>query len=56
MFTFSENQGLCQIAAMLSTAAEEFKALNITVPNPYIYHVELNRPKKLNAMNKTMWL
>jgi enoyl-CoA hydratase/carnithine racemase len=60
MFTFSENQGLCQIAAMLSTAAEEqrteFKALNITVPNPFIYHVELNRPKKLNAMNKTMWM
>lgn len=59
VFTFSENQNLIQIA-MLTTAAEEprtqFKTLNITVPNPFVYHVELNRPKKLNAMNNTMWL
>jgi enoyl-CoA hydratase/carnithine racemase len=56
---FSENQGVCQIA-VLSTAAEEqraqFKALNVTVPSPFVYHVELNRPKKLNAMDNTMWL
>ncbi|KDR14796.1 delta(3,5)-Delta(2,4)-dienoyl-CoA isomerase, mitochondrial isoform X2 [Zootermopsis nevadensis] len=54
-----QNQNLIQIA-MLTTAAEEqrtqFKTLNITVPNPFVYHVELNRPKKLNAMNNTMWL
>jgi enoyl-CoA hydratase/carnithine racemase len=59
VFTFSENQGLCEIA-MLTTAAEEqrtqFKEISITVPNPFVYHVELNRPKKLNAMNNTMWL
>jgi delta(3,5)-delta(2,4)-dienoyl-CoA isomerase len=45
---------------MLGTAAEEqrsqFKALSVTVPNPFVYHVELDRPKKLNAMNKTMWM
>lgn len=44
---------------MISTAAEQrskFEALNVTLPNPFVYHVELNRPKKLNAMNSTMWL
>ncbi|KAJ9579715.1 hypothetical protein L9F63_004641, partial [Diploptera punctata] len=44
---------------MMSTSAEitnKFKTLAISVPNPFVYHVELNRPKKLNAMNNTMWL
>jgi len=60
LFMFSGNQGLCSQIAMLGTAAEEqrsqFKALSVTVPNPFVYHVELDRPKKLNAMNKTMWM
>ncbi|PNF41641.1 Delta(3,5)-Delta(2,4)-dienoyl-CoA isomerase, mitochondrial [Cryptotermes secundus] len=54
-----QKQGLCQVA-MITTAAEEqrtqFEALNVTVPNPFVYHVELNRPKKLNAMHNTMWI
>uniref|UniRef100_A0A023F9K5 Delta(3,5)-Delta(2,4)-dienoyl-CoA isomerase, mitochondrial n=1 Tax=Triatoma infestans TaxID=30076 RepID=A0A023F9K5_TRIIF len=32
-----------------------YKTLNVTVPKPFIYHVELNRPEKLNAFNETMW-
>jgi hypothetical protein len=59
LFPFSENLVWSQIA-MLTTSAEEqrsqFKALSVTVPKPFVYHVELNRPKKLNAMNNTMWM
>ena len=30
----------------------EFKALNVTQPAPHVINVELNRPTKMNAMNK----
>jgi len=32
-----------------------FETLLITNPKPYIYHVQINRPDKLNAINPTMW-
>lgn len=32
-----------------------YETLAVTVPKPYIYHVELNRGKKLNAVNDKMW-
>uniref|UniRef100_R4G4P5 Delta(3,5)-Delta(2,4)-dienoyl-CoA isomerase, mitochondrial n=3 Tax=Rhodnius TaxID=13248 RepID=R4G4P5_RHOPR len=32
-----------------------YKTLNVTVPKPFVYHVQLNRPEKLNAFNETMW-
>jgi len=59
LFPFSENLVLSQVAALTAPAEEQtsqFKALSITVPKPFVYHVELNRPKKLNAMNNTMWM
>lgn len=59
LFPFSENPVLSQIAKQTTFAEEQrsqFKALSITVPKPFVYHVELNRPKKLNAMNNTMWM
>jgi len=31
------------------------KALNVTQAAPYVFNVELNRPNKMNAMNKVMW-
>merc|ERR1711915_382967 len=31
------------------------KALNVTQPAPFVFGVELNRPKKMNVMNKVMW-
>lgn len=58
-FPFSENLVLSQVAALTAPAEEQtpqFEALSITVPKPFVYHVELNRPKKLNAMNNTMWM
>jgi len=27
----------------------------VTVPSPFVYSVELNRPKKMNALNKEIW-
>lgn len=54
-----QNLVLSQVAALTAPAEEQtsqFKALSITVPTPFVYHVELNRPKKLNAMNSTMWM
>jgi delta(3,5)-delta(2,4)-dienoyl-CoA isomerase len=39
-----------------STAGSSFETLKVTVPKPFVYQVELNRPKQLNAMNKTMWM
>ncbi|KAF4531873.1 hypothetical protein B566_EDAN000902 [Ephemera danica] len=43
--------------AMCSTAAgtSDFETLLVSVPKQYVYHVQLNRPKQLNAMNKKMW-
>jgi len=41
--------------AKMSTKST-FATLAVTVPKPFVYHVELNRPKQLNAMNNTMWI
>lgn len=38
------------------STASAFETLNVTVPQEFVYHVELNRPEKLNAMNKSMWM
>lgn len=37
---------------MLST----FETLKVTSPKEFVFHVELNRPDRLNAFNKTMWV
>jgi len=37
-------------------ASHNFKTLSVTSPKPFVFHVELNRPDKLNAMNYTMWM
>jgi len=59
LFSFSENLVLNQVATLTASAEEQrsqFKALSVTVPKPFVYLVELNRPKKLNAMDNTMWM
>nr|XP_031836333.1 delta(3,5)-Delta(2,4)-dienoyl-CoA isomerase, mitochondrial isoform X2 [Nomia melanderi] len=35
--------------------SKKYKTLQISVPQQFIYMVQLNRPKKLNAMNDIMW-
>ncbi|XP_043282079.1 delta(3,5)-Delta(2,4)-dienoyl-CoA isomerase, mitochondrial [Venturia canescens] len=44
--------------AKYSTAmsATNYETLLITVPKEFVYHVELNRPAKLNALSTKMWL
>ena len=31
------------------------KGLNVTKAAPFVFSVELNRPKKMNAINKGLW-
>ena len=33
-------------------AAYSFSMLSVTIPYPFVYNVEVNRPKKMNALNK----
>ncbi|CAH0598652.1 unnamed protein product [Chrysodeixis includens] len=32
-----------------------YETLAVSVPKPYVYHVELNRPQKSNAFTRVMW-
>ncbi|XP_063236166.1 delta(3,5)-Delta(2,4)-dienoyl-CoA isomerase, mitochondrial [Bacillus rossius redtenbacheri] len=32
-----------------------FETLSVKETRPFVFHVELNRPEKLNAMNRAMW-
>lgn len=41
---------------MSASKVGNFKAIAVTVPHPFVYHVELNRPDRYNALNNTMWL
>ncbi|XP_018336060.2 delta(3,5)-Delta(2,4)-dienoyl-CoA isomerase, mitochondrial isoform X2 [Agrilus planipennis] len=44
---------------MCTTKASEhlkFETLAVTVPKPFVFHVELNRPDKLNALSHLMWI
>lgn len=42
--------------AKMSSRSGLFETLHVTTPKKYIYHVELNRPNNLNAMNNTLWM
>ncbi|XP_002730784.1 delta(3,5)-Delta(2,4)-dienoyl-CoA isomerase, mitochondrial-like [Saccoglossus kowalevskii] len=48
-------QVLCSARKMSSNSLPQFETLAVTSPKEYVYQVELNRPKKLNAMNKAFW-
>lgn len=32
-----------------------FETVKVSFPAPFVAHVELNRPKKMNAINGQMW-
>lgn len=38
-----------------TTTTYSYNSLNVTSPSPFVYSVELNRPKKMNALNKEIW-
>jgi enoyl-CoA hydratase/carnithine racemase len=33
-----------------------YKFLKIEETKPFVYSVQLNRPEKMNALNKVLWL
>ncbi|XP_060519588.1 delta(3,5)-Delta(2,4)-dienoyl-CoA isomerase, mitochondrial [Cylas formicarius] len=39
----------------MSSDVPRFQTLSITIPREFVYHVQLNRPERLNALNRTMW-
>jgi len=39
----------------MTSSAYRFETLNVTEPLEFVYHVEINRPEKRNAMDKTFW-
>lgn len=53
---FSRTVGRNVVYRASSTAAIDCKALALSMPSPYVLHVEINRPKKLNAMNADFWV
>lgn len=38
------------------SAVPQFETLDVSVPKKNVFHIEMNRPKQLNAFNKNMWL
>lgn len=38
-----------------SKAVPQYETLSVSLQSPFVFHVELNRPERLNSMNKTMW-
>jgi delta(3,5)-delta(2,4)-dienoyl-CoA isomerase len=38
-----------------AAAVYTYNSLKVTVPSPFVYNVEMDRPKKMNALNKEMW-
>ncbi|XP_057319136.1 delta(3,5)-Delta(2,4)-dienoyl-CoA isomerase, mitochondrial [Microplitis mediator] len=47
--------GFRSIRAASDMKSFNFETLSVSSPKEYVYKVELNRPKKLNALNNTMW-
>uniref|UniRef100_A0A6V1PVH1 Uncharacterized protein n=1 Tax=Heterosigma akashiwo TaxID=2829 RepID=A0A6V1PVH1_HETAK len=37
------------------TTTQQFETLLVSFPEKYVAHVQLNRPKQMNAMNLSMW-
>ena len=53
----SERRVFCEqptafLSGTRSGQVYSFSTLNVTVPSPFVYNVEVNRPKKMNALNK----
>ncbi|XP_044752743.1 delta(3,5)-Delta(2,4)-dienoyl-CoA isomerase, mitochondrial [Coccinella septempunctata] len=53
---YNRGKHLSLRTAKMFASTNSFETLNITVPKEFIYHVEINRPDNLNAMNNTLWM
>ncbi|KAK3928758.1 Delta(3,5)-Delta(2,4)-dienoyl-CoA isomerase, mitochondrial [Frankliniella fusca] len=38
-----------------NSSMPQYETIAVSVHSPFVYNVELNRPDRLNALNKTMW-
>ncbi|KAM5146208.1 delta(3,5)-Delta(2,4)-dienoyl-CoA isomerase, mitochondrial isoform 1-T1 [Mantella aurantiaca] len=47
--------GLKNMSSEAGLASYNYETLKVTAPRDHIFHVELNRPEKRNAMNKVFW-
>ncbi|XP_072286926.1 delta(3,5)-Delta(2,4)-dienoyl-CoA isomerase, mitochondrial [Pyxicephalus adspersus] len=47
--------GLRNMSSEAGLASYNYATLKVTAPGDHIFHVELNRPEKRNAMNKDFW-
>ncbi|XP_077283655.1 delta(3,5)-Delta(2,4)-dienoyl-CoA isomerase, mitochondrial-like [Arctopsyche grandis] len=48
-------RGIISLIRGNSTAAYNFETVNVTIPKPFVYHVELNRPDRFNTFNNALW-
>jgi len=47
--------GISSCSRLISNASYDFKNISVTQPADYVFHVELNRPAKMNALSTKMW-
>lgn len=51
----SSKQSYLRNGVKYMSSSYNYKTLNVTEPSPFVLHVEMNRPKKMNALNKELW-
>ncbi|XP_048732727.1 delta(3,5)-Delta(2,4)-dienoyl-CoA isomerase, mitochondrial-like [Ostrea edulis] len=54
-FVSGQSQVLTSTARNMSTEEYKFDTLSVTRPREFVVQVEINRPKKMNAMNQAFW-
>ncbi|XP_075692381.1 delta(3,5)-Delta(2,4)-dienoyl-CoA isomerase, mitochondrial isoform X1 [Rhinoderma darwinii] len=47
--------GLRNMSSEAGLSSYSYETLKVTAPGDHVYHVEINRPEKRNAMNKALW-
>ncbi|XP_026283845.1 delta(3,5)-Delta(2,4)-dienoyl-CoA isomerase, mitochondrial [Frankliniella occidentalis] len=51
----SRSIGNMSLLSRNCSSSSQYETLVVKSHSPFVYHVELNRPDRLNAFNKTMW-
>ena len=54
--TMTKAETIMARRCLSSDAINKFKTLKIVEEKPFVYNVQMNREKKLNALNTEMWL
>ena len=53
--TFLFSDSMMMKRTLSTEIAESFKHLKIIEHKPFVYNVQMNREKKMNALNKQLW-